>query len=536
MRIDEQGPLRARQMRKGDPLQKPPGVVILNTLGPRKLEARALAFRTKQLDHTFMMPDAQSYKQQKEDFVSNLSGGTVSEINYVTAVAPGFFKNYSLLGFSVDYLLNVGAILLATTLYANSPILLNLLLLAPAALVYVLPPDSSSRKKKPRVPPNAQSKVSAAQSDALPLKPFLTTYRGCMLVITCLAILAVDFRVFPRRFAKAETWGTSLMDLGVGSFVFSAGVVAARAVLKEKMKGRATSLPRRMLGSLRHSIPLLVLGFIRLLSVKGLDYAEHVTEYGVHWNFFFTLGILPIFVAAFQAALSILPSYSALSLLVGGTYQALLETTDLKAYILTAARTDLLSMNREGVFSFLGYLAIFLAGQDLGMLVLPRKINPRSDVPPGMQRNTLIMTIAVWAGIWVGLYYISTDYKYGFGWSVSRRLANLPYVLWVAAFNSVQLLAFCIIDSVFFPAFYNATDVKTEKEAYETATSPVLRAFNRNSLALFLLANLLTGLVNMTVRTLEATPVVSVAILLAYSATVTGVAVVLDRYEISIRL
>lgn len=31
---------------------------------------------------------AQSYKALKEGFVSNLSGGEVSEVNYVTAVAP----------------------------------------------------------------------------------------------------------------------------------------------------------------------------------------------------------------------------------------------------------------------------------------------------------------------------------------------------------------------------------------------------------------------------------------------------------------
>jgi len=31
---------------------------------------------------------AQDYKTLKEDFVSNLSGGSVSEINYVIAVAP----------------------------------------------------------------------------------------------------------------------------------------------------------------------------------------------------------------------------------------------------------------------------------------------------------------------------------------------------------------------------------------------------------------------------------------------------------------
>lgn len=31
---------------------------------------------------------AQSYKHLKEDFVSNLSGGSIGEINTVTAVAP----------------------------------------------------------------------------------------------------------------------------------------------------------------------------------------------------------------------------------------------------------------------------------------------------------------------------------------------------------------------------------------------------------------------------------------------------------------
>ena len=96
-----------------------------------------------------------------------------------------------------------------------------------------------------------------------------------MMVVTCIAILAVDFRVFPRRFAKVENWGTSLMDLGVGSFVFSGGVVSARSVLKGRNnQSTKTPLPQRLIASTRHSIPLLVLGLIRLYSVKGLDYAE----------------------------------------------------------------------------------------------------------------------------------------------------------------------------------------------------------------------------------------------------------------------
>ena len=361
-----------------------------------------------------------------------------------------------------------------------------------------------------------------------------------MLIATCIAILAVDFRLFPRRFAKVETWGTSLMDVGVGSFVFSGGLVAARSVLREELLGRTTGrttpLLHRILHSLRHSIPLLVLGTIRLLSVKGLDYAEHVTEYGVHWNFFFTLAFLPPFVAVFQAAFRFVKSFAALSLLVGVTYQVLLETTSLKAFILTAPRTDLISMNREGIFSFFGYLAIFLAGQDTGMLVIPRKIDSKNTASPGDQRNSLLKLMAFWGATWAGLYVLSTNYTYGLGLTASRRLANLPYVLWIVAFNSLQLLGFSIIDTVFFPAFYNAPDIKAEREAYEKATSPVLRAYNRNGLALFLLANLLTGLVNMTTRTLDSTPLASMAILVVYMAVHTGVAVTLDAYNISVKL
>ncbi|KAI0473898.1 GWT1-domain-containing protein [Xylariaceae sp. FL0804] len=516
-----------------------------------------------------------AYKQLKEDFVSNLSGGSVTEINYVTAVGPVAFVLWSVLqsrqsfflpdrplSLLVDFVLNVAAPLLAVTLYAGTPLLLCGLLLVPALFVYALPPNPPAPRRRPKkLPPNAQvSKPSAAAAAApatpaaLPMKPFLTTYRGSMLVLTCLAILAVDFRIFPRRFAKVETWGTSLMDVGVGSFVFSAGVVAARPVLKERAAAGgaaagATPLLRRLAASLRHSLPLLVLGVARLVSVKGLDYAEHVTEYGVHWNFFFTLGLLPPFVALFQSALRFVPSFAALALLLGVLYQVVLESTPLKAFILVAPRTDLFSMNREGVCSFVGYLAIFLIGQDTGMFVLPRAISnstrgaaaaTAAPSSPSAQRTRLLLTMGAWSVVWAALYLLTTSYSYGAALDVSRRLANLPYILWIAAFNTAQLTACCVIETVFFPSCYNAAaaaaDPRTEKEAHDGATSRVLRAFNRNGLAVFLVANLLTGLVNMTVPTLDVGPVAAMGILLGYAAAVTGIAVALDSWNLSIKL
>ncbi|RLO01950.1 hypothetical protein DYB28_014964 [Aphanomyces astaci] len=65
-------------------------------------------------------------------------------------------------------------------------------------------------------------------------KPAVTCFRAQMMICTyeahnCVAILAVDFTIFPRRFAKTETFGVSLMDSGVGLFIMSSALTSAYA-------------------------------------------------------------------------------------------------------------------------------------------------------------------------------------------------------------------------------------------------------------------------------------------------------------------
>lgn len=357
------------------------------------------------------------------------------------------------------------------------------------------------------------------------------------MIITCLAILAVDFKVFPRRFAKVETWGTSLMDLGVGSFVFSAGVVSARPILKDRLAGRTTSLRLRLYLSGKHSLPLFILGLVRISSVKSLDLAEHATEFGIHWNFFFTLALLPPSMALVESLTAIAPSTALLSLALGGIYQLILEFTNLKVFILTAARTDLFRQNREGIFSFFGYLAIFIAGQAAGLDILPRRSGSDSVIASAYtQRRRLLTRLTLTSVFWTTIFFLTTSYKYGLNLRVSRRLANFPYVLWVAAFNSTQLTLFCAIETWAFPKVYNASDKFSESKETEKATSKVLWAFNRNGLAIFLLANPLTGLVNLTVNTLTIGRERAMGVLLVYSVILTVVAMALDRWNISIKL
>jgi len=306
------------------------------------------------------------------------------------------------------------------------------------------------------------------------------------------------------------------------------------------LKGLASkqALPRRLATSIRHSIPLLVLGLTRLYSVKGLDYAEHVTEYGVHWNFFFTLALLPPFVEIFHSLTALIPSYDLLSLLVAVVYQVVLESTDLKRYILVSPRgPSWLSKNREGIFSFLGYLAIFLAGRATGLRVIPR--DPlASSKTPSQARKGLLIRLAIWSSMWIALFTFNSAYVFGFGAGipVSRRLANMPYVLGVAAFNNAQLFLFCLLETMFFPSVHRATDKSSEEQRNTFATSRIMRAFNKNGLAVFLLANLLTGAVNLGMNTLDAGTGMAMAVLIGYAGVLSAVALLLDHWNVKLKL
>jgi len=66
------------------------------------------------------------------------------------------------------------------------------------------------------------------------------------------------------------------MDMGVGSFVFSQGIVSAIPLLKnpshlsEPIGPKVLSVSRKML-------PLIFMGLIRVILVKGSDYPVNAT-------------------------------------------------------------------------------------------------------------------------------------------------------------------------------------------------------------------------------------------------------------------
>jgi len=350
-------------------------------------------------------------------------------------------------------------------------------------------------------------------------KSFLEEYRSFIMLATCVCILAVDFKVFPRRFGKTETYGISLMDIGVGSVVLSGALVSrqARYHFIKKQQERDKQLKTKSVDSkiqlsrgalVWHQIvaqaPLMVLGFVRMLLTKSTNYQEHVSEYGVHWNFFFTLG----FVAIFLAFMNFSPNVNGvLGVLIIVVYQMLLQS-GLNEYILNHPRDSLLSANKEGICSIAGYLAIYLIGIKIGDSLFQTRITIRDWLKYALR---LLATSIVFYVLW----YLSEQHIE----KTSRRMANLSYVL---AILSLNLFNFSI-------------NILISILTGHQNSSCIAKSVNRNQLFIFLLGNILTGLINFSMKTIYATEQTAMTVIGSYTFVLALVALILDYKNITIK-
>lgn len=391
-----------------------------------------------------------------------------------------------------------------------------------------------------------------------------------MMLMTILAILAVDFPVFPRSLAKCETYGVSLMDLGVGSFVFSQGIISAIPLIKDPSY-LTSSLPSKLFKVTRKSLPVIVLGLVRVLLVKGTEYPEHETEYGRHWNFFITLALVPILQVLLHPIMIYLP-VSLLGVLIAVGQQSALSHFGLESYILFAPRTSIISANKEGIVSLSGYLAIHLLGLSAGTLVLPpspsffrrrqqaladkltkRRISDAGfkhdkdlDLAGPRQTGKTATELCSYSIVWWSFLGLTKLVNFKGQWGeVSRRMVNLPYILWVAAFNTSFLLLYLVVlDISFFPGpkpkkkkepismsglaspyVPSSQQQPPVDEVLEQGNPPqLLEAINKHGLVLFLFANVLTGAINLKVETMYASDTLAMCILGVYSLVVCAVA------------
>ncbi|ETO23365.1 hypothetical protein RFI_13818 [Reticulomyxa filosa] len=385
--------------------------------------------------------------------------------------------------------------------------------------------------------------------------PLQKMFRGGLMLLTIISILGVDFIIFPRRFAKCETFGFSVMDAGIGLFVIAQGIVSPVV----RHQSSATS---------EHNLPSWRV-FVKMFTdvFPFVDYQLHVSEYGVHWNFFFTMCLLSLqstivhhfIVFPFQRWYPNKSShlYLIIAILIGAFYQLLLSTPilsyfyilpslhsqhsslsfqyntlwssttsqhynlrsmaqihgihDLTDYILYYPRTSsssLINLNREGLFSCIGFASIYYLGCWLGVHFHRRRTTKGE-----------LFSLMTWLLFTCLAFSACTFVAHNWVQDISRRLCNLTFIFWIVLITNWTI--FLSLLSSFLLCFEPLT--------------LLANVINYNQMGIFLFANILTGLINLFLKTLLATPFVAYSIVGCYALICCVVFVVLYQYQIRLK-
>ncbi|XP_043910503.1 phosphatidylinositol-glycan biosynthesis class W protein isoform X2 [Protopterus annectens] len=506
-----------------------------------------------------------SQKLFKEEFVSHLNGTSLGEISLGLSLPPlclmfrglvliSLCMENQLLGCSwfvhllFDFTVLVAPLVFSCTVFSGFLILFPVGLIALNTTLLL----QLYNTRRPVVPVRSKHIIDEFLNCKLEAEhiPSVTVFRVSINMLTAVSILAVDFVSFPRRYAKTESYGTGVMDFGVGAFVFANALVCPEVRRKNTQCSQSKEV--NVVKQLISVWPFILLGVGRLITVKAADYHEHTSEYGVHWNFFFTLAVVRVASSLLLTHFSVNRS-GMLSVIIAVFYQIVLQSTELKMFILhgntdDVSRTGFLNANREGIFSVIGYVAIYMAGIQVGLFVLTKRITVKDWIPAICW--LMFGSFALFTLLWVVQIYIEP---------VSRRIANLPFCIWIVA-QSLYFLSFILLlDLVLLFAkllsggsvvpsswnishSFNLTQRRISNQKFKpfiqernASNCCLFEAINRNQLLFFLQSNVMTGIVNMLTDTINTSTAFSIFILLLYMFCNSFIMYVLHMRKITIK-
>ncbi|VDK23249.1 unnamed protein product [Anisakis simplex] len=150
-------------------------------------------------------------------------------------------------------------------------------------------------------------------------------------------------------------------------------------------------------------------------------------------------------------------------------------------------RNDFVSANREGIYSLLGYLALYYLSSVLGSFISSTGIRLKSWIYRDLQ-------LLLWTLVLFALQKLCESL---FG-PPSRRIVNAPYIIEMLVFHTFMTAGFLFVQLVsFFGWAAQMPQFKRDENAFELLQPCLLRAINKNAMCFFIIANVLTGVVNM---------------------------------------
>eukprot|EP00163_Fabomonas_tropica_P000097 TRINITY_DN1007_c0_g1_i4.p1 TRINITY_DN1007_c0_g1~~TRINITY_DN1007_c0_g1_i4.p1 ORF type:complete len:458 (-),score=-4.81 TRINITY_DN1007_c0_g1_i4:43-1416(-) len=280
----------------------------------------------------------------------------------------------------------------------------------------------------------------------------VTSLRSGTLLMTCIAILAVDLPFFAHCCSKSRFYGASLMDFGSGGFVVMS------AFVHKPLSSLHTSLS--------NALKLAALGTARLVLTTALAYNVDEREYGMHFNFFFLLAVLHVVIPLLER---VVPSH--LLFLFGAGVSAFhqysLSVLGLRDYIFSEERRNIVEANKEGISQIIGFIALYCLA--FGVINYMRTLYWTG-------RHVFTRFVFLNTALWVAVMAVSVTVD-----MPSRRTGNLAYVLWVLATAVVMLSLTITVESI---------------EGC-SALFYILEGVNRYALETFLAANVMVGLMNL---------------------------------------
>ncbi|CEF66709.1 Phosphatidylinositol-glycan biosynthesis class W protein [Strongyloides ratti] len=287
--------------------------------------------------------------------------------------------------------------------------------------------------------------------------PEFDCLRSCILIPTAIAILAVDFKIFPRSWGKTEYYGYSVMDVGTsGSFMIMG--IGDEIVYQKRQLSNTVQSKKKLLKSLPSWLILFILGIIRMIFVSIFNYHSHVSEYGVHWNFFITMGCVALLSKLFSKYISI----KMLTICLVLNY-ILLNLCGLQEWGLNndILRTNIISSNKEGIISILGYFTLKKSKNNTDLMCIAK---------------TLLAPI-----LFFSLQLIAENFL----GEPSRRVYNIPFFFYTAGTTSLWF-------SLMMYGAYSSEKLRNLKN-----NNDLLYLLSKYGLYFFLLANLLTVMSNL---------------------------------------